>query len=65
MRNSSDNLIPIVLKLCIHCDHALKICMCLGYTPQINFCHFFFLQFELSHFFGHFYILKVTYQLGA
>ena len=24
-----------------------------------------FLQFELSHFFGHFYILKVTYQLGA
>ena len=49
MRNSSYNLIPILLKLCGHCDHALKICMWLGYTPQINFCHFF-LQFELSHF---------------
>ena len=45
----SYNLIPILLKLCRHCDHALKICMWLGYTPQINFCHFF-LQFELSHF---------------
>ena len=40
MRNSSYNLIPILLKLCRHCDHALKICMWLGYTPQINFCHF-------------------------
>ena len=49
MRNSSYNLILILLKLCGHCDHALKICMWLGYTPQINFCHFF-LQFELSHF---------------
>ena len=39
MRNS---LIPILLKLCRHCDHALKICMWLGYTPQINFCHFFY-----------------------
>ena len=37
MRNSSYNLIPILLKLCRHCDHALKICMWLGYTPQINF----------------------------
>ena len=36
MRNSSYNLIPILLKLCRHCDHALKICMWLGYTPQIN-----------------------------
>ena len=45
MRNSY-NLIPILLKLCRYCDHALKICMCLGYTPQMNFCHFF-LQFEL------------------
>ena len=46
MRNSSYNLIPMLLKLCRHCDHALKICMWLGYTgtPQINFCHFF-LQF--------------------
>ena len=34
--------LPILLKLCRHCDHALKICMWLGYTPQINFCHFFF-----------------------
>ena len=48
MRNSSYNLIPILLKLCRHCDHALKICMWLGYTPQINFVTF--LQFELSHF---------------
>ena len=64
MCNSSYNLIPMLLKLCRHCDHALKICMWLGYTPQINFCHFFF-QFELSHFLDIFYILKVTYQLGA
>ena len=41
VRNSSYNLIPILLKLCRHCDHALKICMWLGYTTQINFCHFF------------------------
>ena len=40
MRNLSYNLIPILLKLCRHCDHALKICMWLGYTPQINVCHF-------------------------
>ena len=57
MRNSSYNLVPILLKLRRHCDHALKICMWLGYTPQIKFCHFF-LQFELSHFFGHFYIFS-------
>ena len=42
MHNSSYNLIPILLKLCRHCDHALKICMWLGYTPQINFCHIFY-----------------------
>ena len=48
MRNSSYNLIPILLKLCRHCDHALRIYMWLGYTPQINFVTF--LQFELSHF---------------
>ena len=42
MRNSSYNFIPILLKLCRHCDHALKICMWLGYTPQINFFFFFF-----------------------
>ena len=42
MRNSSYNLIPILLNLCRHCDHALKICMWLGYTCQINFCHFFY-----------------------
>ena len=64
MRKSSYNLILILLKLCRHCDHALKICMWFGYNPQINFCHFF-LQFELSHFLDIFYILKVTYQLGA
>ena len=49
MLNSSYNFISILLKLCRHCDHALKICMWLGYTPQIKFCHFF-LQFELSLF---------------
>ena len=43
MRNSSYSLIPILLKLYRHCDHALKICMWSGYTLQINFCHFFFL----------------------
>ena len=53
MRNSSYNLIPILLKLCRHCDHALKICMWLGYTPQINFCHLFFYNLN---FFGHFYL---------
>ena len=37
MCNSSYNLILILLKLCRHCDHALKICMWLGYTPQINY----------------------------
>ena len=36
------NLIPILLKLCRHCDNALKICMWLGYTPQIDFFHFFY-----------------------
>ena len=49
VRNFSNNLIPILLKLCRHCDHALKICMWLGYTPQIIFVSLF-LQFELSHF---------------
>ena len=47
MCNSSYNLIPILLKLCRQCDHALKICMWLGYTPQINFCHFFFHNLNL------------------
>ena len=56
MRNSSYNLIPILLKLCRHCDHALKIFMWFGYNPQINFCH----SFRNSNlgifraFFGHF-----------
>ena len=47
MHNSSYNLITILLKLCRHCDHALKICMWLGYTPQINFSHFFFYNLNL------------------
>ena len=64
MRNSSYNFIPILLKLCRHCDHALKICMCLGYTPQINFCHFF-LQFELSHFFWTFLHLESDLPVGG
>ena len=50
MRNSSYNLISLLLKHCRHCDHPLKICMWLGYTPQINFRRFF-TQFEISHFF--------------
>ena len=45
MCNSSYNLIPILLKLYRHCDHALKIYMWLGYTPQINFFLFFFFFF--------------------
>ena len=49
MRNSSYNLIPILLKLCRHCDHALKIGMWLGCTPQINFCHFFLARLHEVH----------------
>ena len=48
MRNSSYNLILILLKLCRHCDHALKICMWLGILLRLIFVTF--LQFELSHF---------------
>ena len=47
MHNSSYNLMPILLKLCRHCDHVLKICMWLGFTPQINFCHFLFYNLNL------------------
>ena len=47
MGNSSFNFIPILLKLCRHCDHALKICIWLGYTNQINFCQFFFYNLNL------------------
>ena len=32
---------PTLLKLCRHCDHALKICMWLGYTLQINLSLFY------------------------
>ena len=51
-RNSSYSLIPILLKLYICCDYALKICILFGYNPQI----FFFLSFfhNLVIFFGHF-----------
>ena len=59
MRNSSYNFIPILLKLCRHCDHALKICMWLGYTPQINFFFFFFFfffWFSLNIFYCLFYV---------
>ena len=53
MRNSSCNLIPILLKLYRRCDHAVKICMWWGYTSKVNFCHF--LQFDhIKSFFGHF-----------
>ena len=42
MRNSY-NLIPILLKLCRHCDHALKICMWLGYILlRLIFVTFFY-----------------------
>ena len=64
MRNSSYNLIPILLKLCRHCDHALKICMWLGYILQINFFNFF-LQFELSHFFWTFLHLESDLPVGG
>ena len=50
-RNSSYSLIPILLKLYICCDYALKICILFGYNPQ----NIFFVIFsQLSHFFGHF-----------
>ena len=64
MRNSSYNLIPILLKLCRHCDHALKICMWLGYTPQIDFCHFF-LQFELIVIFWTFLLFESDLPVGG
>ena len=51
MRNTSYSLIPILLKLYRHHDHALKICIWFGYNPLLNFCYFFS-QFELSHFSG-------------
>ena len=40
-RNSSYNLIPILLKLYRCFCQGLKMCMTFGYNPQINFCHFF------------------------
>ena len=63
MCNSSYNLIPILLKLCKHCDHALKICMWLGYTPQINFCPFFY-NFNLVVFFLTFLHLENDLPVG-
>ena len=46
------SLVPILLKLYRHHDHALKICILwFGYNPPINFCYFFS-QLELSHFSG-------------
>ena len=35
--NLSYSFIPILLKLYICLDHALKMCMCSGYGPQVNF----------------------------
>ena len=51
LRNTSYSLIPILLKLKSHHDHALKVCIWFGYNPPIKFCYFFS-QFELSHFSG-------------
>ena len=46
MRNSSYNLKPILLKLCRHCDHALKIYAC-GWDilVRVIFVTFFFFFF--------------------
>ena len=63
MRNFVYNLIPILLKLYIRCDYALKLCIWLGYTPKNKFCHFF-LQFELSHF-SDIFTMKVRYLVSA
>ena len=41
-RNSSYNLIPILLKLYRCFCQRLKMCMTFGYNPQISFCHFFY-----------------------
>ena len=49
MRNSSYNLIPILLKLCRHCDHALKICMTFFYNFNlVIFWTFLHLESDLS-----------------
>ena len=42
IRASQGTLISILLKLCRHCDHALKIRMWLGYTPRLIFVTFFY-----------------------
>ena len=48
-RNSSYNLIPILLKLCTCFLHGLKMCMWFRYNPCINFCYFFhFAKFVIS-----------------
>ena len=40
-RNSSNNFILIILKLCTCFRHGLKMCMWFGYNHCINFCYFF------------------------
>ena len=49
VHNSSYCVIPIVLKMYICPDHALKLCMWFEYNTYIYFWHFF-LQFELHRF---------------
>ena len=49
VRNFSYSFIPILLKLYICLNQALKICMWFGYDTQINF-YYFCSQSELSHF---------------
>ena len=58
MRNSSYNLIPILLKLYRYCDHALKVCM------LFDLFFLLFLQFEFSHFLDIF-PMKLRYLFGA
>ena len=59
MRNSSYNLIPILLKLSRHCDHALR------YAGWDILLRLFFVTCFFTFFFFFFGHLKVTYQLGA
>ena len=40
-RNSSNNFIPIFLKLCTCFRHGLEMWMWYGYNPWTIFCHFF------------------------
>ena len=40
-RNSSNSIVPIVLKLCMCFRHGMRMCMWFRYNCEIIFCHFF------------------------